>query len=723
MSSLAGAGLTLGFGLRSSELASPTGSAAVDRAHEEFRPSAFIRISSSGQVTLVSKQMEVGQGVKTSLPMILAEELDVRWQDVVIEQADLDSVYGSQFSGASTSVQSNYEAFRLLGATARTMLISAAANAWGLPASECHAQAGSVHHQASGKSIGYGALAARAAALPVPHRRAVRLKDPQSFKLLGTRVGGVDNERIVRGEPLFGIDMQLPGMRHAVYAKCPVFGGRIARANLEFIRTLPGVHDAFVLQGVGGLLGLMPGVAIVADTTWAAISARSRLEVRWDPPQTEGQDWASFTAEAMRKSHGPATTLLRKDGNAERALAQAHQRLEAWYAYPFICHAALEPLTCTAWFKDGVMELWTASQSPEWAQAHVAKTLGLPKENVRLHPLRAGGAFGRRLSSDYVVEAAAIARRVRSPVKLMWSREDEMQHDHYRAGGFHLLQGGLNENGGVVAWREHYISLGRDGQPGAALDHEAFPARSIDDCTLEQSVIDCHIPIGAWRAPGANVHAWVVQSFIDELALAAKRDPLEVRLDLLNGKRGVFSRLLPQGNSLHAARMTAVLKAVSQKSQWGRQLPRGQAQGLAFHASAGTCVAMVAEVTVTREGRLQVDRVVCVCDAGRQIVNLSGAEAQVQGAIVDGLSAAWFQQVDIQGGRATATNFNDYQLLRMPDAPTQVDVHFIRSDNPVSGLGEPALPVIAPAVCNAIARATGQRVRRLPLSLTDLRWV
>lgn len=723
VSALAGGGLALGFALRSPDGSPPHAPATNTPPGDGFKPNAFIRISPTGVVTLVSKQMEVGQGVKTSLPMVLAEELEVDWKDVVVEQGDLDAAYGNQFSGASTSTLKNYQPFRVLGATARSMLITAAAQTWGVPERECHAALSAVHHRPSNRSLGYGALASRAASLPVPSGRAVKLKDPKDFKLLGTRVGGVDNQKIVRGDPLFGIDMQLPGMRCAVYEKCPVFGGQVASANLDEIKALPGVRDAFALAGIGGVLGLLPGVAIVADSTWAALSARKKLKVQWTEGATASQSWAGFAAQAEQLARQPATTVLRQDGDVPSALASAAQRVEAWYVYPFIAHAALEPLNCTASFQGGVMELWTASQSPSWALDHVSASLGLPKEKIRLHILRGGGAFGRRLSSDYVVEAAAIAQRVPAPVKLLWTREDEMQHDHYRSGGFHRVRGGVNARGEVVAWHDHSICFGRGGQAGSVLDANEFPGRWVDNCVLEQSVIECGIPTGAWRAPKANVHAWVVQSFIDELAHAAKRDPLEFRLALLGDKTvmrsgGFFSR----GEGYQVARMRRVLETVAQRSQWGRTLPRGQAQGVAFHASYSGYVAQVAEVTVSPEGRLKVDRVVCVCDVGEQVVNLSGAEAQVQGAIVDGLSAAWFQQVDIEHGRVVQSNFNDYPLLRMADAPAVIEVHFLTSDNPIGGLGEPALPPIAPAVCNAIFRATGHRIRELPLARAQLGW-
>lgn len=722
VSSLAGSGLVLGLVLR----ASGDGATAAEPPHRakaasEFKPSVFIRITTDGVVTLVSKQMEVGQGVKTALPMVLAEELEVDWKDVVVEQGALDEAYGNQFSGASSSTLKNYAAFRLLGATARTLLVQAAANAWGVPAQECHAALSTVHHRASGRSLRYGELATRAAALPVPTGRAVKLKSPRDFKLVGTRVGGVDNDKIVRGAPLFGIDVRLPGMRHAVFEKSPVFGASVASANLAEVKALPGVLDAFVVEGIGGVLGLRPGVAIVAESTWAAFSARKKLKVQWADSPVVQQGWSAFAEQAARIARQPGANVSRQEGNVAKALASASQRVEAFYTYPFIAHAAMEPLNCTAWFKDGALQLWTASQAPAWARDHVSKSLGVPPAAIQMHIVRGGGSFGRRLSSDYVVEAAAVAMRSSGPVQLVWSREDDLQHDHFRAAGFHLLRGGLDARGDVVAWHDHFVGFGRGGPIDPHLGQE-FPAPWVADCTVEQSAIDCGVPMGAWRAPHANVSAWVVQSFVDELAHAAKQDPLAFRLALLGDRKemrpgGFFSR---QG-VYQVERMRRVLQAVAEKSQWGRPLPRGQAQGIAFHASYGGYVAQVAEVTVSPEGQLRVNRVVCVCDVGEQIVNLSGAEAQVQGSILDGLSAAWLQVVDIEGGRAKQSNFHEYPLLRMADAPA-IEVHFLRSDNPIGGLGEPALPPVAPAVCNAIFRATGHRVRELPIQRARLAW-
>jgi isoquinoline 1-oxidoreductase beta subunit len=723
ITSLAGSGLVLGLSLRSSaDAAASATPQALPHSKEAFAPNAFIRIAPNGVVTLIAKQMEVGQGVKTALPMVLAEELDVDWQDVVVEQAGLDGTYGNQFSGASSSTPKNYAPFRVLGATARTMLVQAAAITWGVPARECHAAKSAVHHRGSGRSLRYGELSARAATLPVPPARSVKLKSPRDFKLLGTRVGGVDNGPLVRGAPLFGIDVRLPGMRFAVYEKCPVFGSGVVHANIDEVKALPGVRDAFVVNGIGGVLGLRPGVAIVADSTWAAFSARKKLKVQWSDNPVAQQSWRRMADDAARVARLPGSSISRQSGDVGRALASAAQRVEAWYAYPFIAHAAMEPLNCTASFKDGVLQLWTASQAPAWARDHVSKSLGVAPGAVQMHIVRGGGSFGRRLSSDYVVEAAAIAMRSPVPVQLVWSREDDLQQDHFRAGGFHLMRGGLDASGSVVAWHDHFVGLGGRGQPIDPQLGDEFPAPWVADCTVEQSAVDCGVPMGAWRAPHANVSAWVVQSFVDELAHAAKQDPLAFRLALLGERKemrpgGFFSR---QG-VYQVARMRRVLQAVAEKCQWGRSMPRGQAQGIAFHASYGGHVATVAEVSVSPEGRLRVNRVVCVCDAGEQIVNLSGAEAQVQGSILDGLSAAWLQVVDIDGGRAKQSNFHDYPMLRMADAPA-IEVHFLQSDNPIGGLGEPALPPVAPAVCNAIFRATGHRVRELPISRASLAW-
>jgi isoquinoline 1-oxidoreductase beta subunit len=704
----------------------------------DFTPSVFIRIGQDGRITLISKQPEIGQGIKTSLPMVIAEELDVDWQDVRVVQGDLDPAYGSQGAGGSTSTPTNYENFQRLGAVARTLLVQAAARTWNVPPAACSTAKGQVLHAASGRSLGYGALAKLAATLPVPDAKGVALKDPAAYRLLGTRIGGVDNGLLVAGKPLFGIDVTLPGMLYATYVKCPTLGGRPVSANLGAIKAMPGVKDAFIVEGTANLNGLRPGVAIVADSTWNALRARKKLDVKWDDGDGAQHSWAGFTAQAQALAGQPGATTMRKDGDVHAALAGAAHTVEAAYSYPFISHASMEPQNCTAWFKaDGSLELWAPTQNPGAGQALAATTLNIPKERITLHITRSGGGFGRRLSSDFIVDAAAISQQVKAPVKLTWTREDDLQQDHFRAGGFHFLRGGVDADGKLAAWHNHFVTFANridkkesDGtsnsvlQPGsgANLSGDEFPGRWAANCLLEQTPIECRIPMGPWRAPGSNVFAWVFHSFIDELAHAAGRDPVAFRLDLL-GDKDIVPGTGERGQPYSVARMRNVLKTVAEKADWGkRSFARGQGAGVAFHFSHRGYVAEVAEVTVSKDGKLTVDRVVVVTDIGAQIVNLSGAENQVQGSVIDGLSTLMGPALNIEKGRIVESNFHEYALLRMPDMPAKIESHFLKTDYPVTGLGEPVFPPLAPAVCNAIFAATGKRVRTLPLSKTDLSW-
>jgi len=721
LTGLAGGGLALAFQIRPAR----GGSAP---AGGDFRPNAFVRVAPSGAVTIVSKQPEMGQGVKTSLPMIIAEQLEVPWSSVNIEQGDFDEkLYGGQSAGGSRSTPNNYDQFHLLGATVRTMLVEAAARTWKVPASECRAVDGTVVH-GSGKKLGYGALAATAATLEVPAKEAVRLKEPKDFKLLGRRIAQVDTPRIVTGQPLFGLDLQLPGMRHAVYEKCPAFGGKVVSANLDFVKTLPGVKDAFILEGNGKVKELNPGIAIIADSTWAAFSARRQLKVTWDEGKVAEESWDKFVAEARAKAASPGQRTLRRDGEVEQALASAAKKVSAEYLYPFISHANLEPQNTTAHFRDGRLEVWSPTQVPAAGVGMVTRVLNIPADKITVHLTRAGGGFGRRIGADYLVEAAAIAQRVPAPVKLTWSREDDLRHDQYRPGGLHFLQGGLDAQGRVTAWKNHFFTFGEGGQPGSggSLSPDEFPGRWIPNFLAEQTMFDTGWPMGPWRAPGSCVFSWVFHSFIDELAHAAGRDPLTFRLELLGtrdempaggGGKG------KQGGGYSVARMRNILKFTAEKAGWGKKkFARGSGAGIAFHFSHQGYFAQVAEVTVSKEGQLRVDRFVTGGDVGRQIVNLSGAENQVEGSVVDGLGALLTQELNIERGRVVQGNFHEYPLIRITEAPAKIETHFLSTDHPTTGIGEPAIPPVAPAVCNAIFAATGNRVRQMPLSRVDLRW-
>ena len=689
---LAGAGIgagTLGLGwVQRRRRAADAVPLTVRPGHPgELRLGVMLRIAADGTVNIVSSQAELGQGVQTALPMAVAEELDAAWSRVHVMQADLDPAFGNQFTGASLSIPQNLAACRRLGATARAMLVAAASHRWGVPASQCRTIDGEVRHEASGRSLPYGALAGAAAALPVPDN--VALKSPDAFRLLGTRVTGVDVPAIVSGAPIFGSDFTLPGLVHAMIERCPVPGGLLLEANLAEVKALPGVVDAFALDGAGGPYGLRPGVAVIARSTWAAMRARAALKLRWQLPDAAGQDAASWSIAAQaldaRPGH-PGAMVLRRDGDVEASIAKAARRLQAQYAYPFVAHAAMEPLNCTAHHANGTLDLWTASQNPAAAHAAVAATLGIAPTAVRLHGLRCGGAFGRRLGHDWIVEAAAVAMRVDAPVKLTWTREDDFAHDHHRPAAFHFLRAGLDAAGRITAWHDHVVGFSHDGErpgPGGRIDAEEFPARWVEPCLIELSHLRSPVPTGMWRAPVANGVAWVVQSFIDELAHAAGKDPLAFRLALLGTSDRVRSGgLLSRAPGYRVDRMRAVLKAVAERGDWGRLLPRGQGQGLAFHHCHGGYAAQLVEVTVTPAGRLTVDRVVCVCDVGELIVNPSGAEAQVEGSILDALSAAWWQEAAFSEARVQHRNFDTYPVLRMADTPQQIEVHFLRSPVP-----------------------------------------
>ena len=698
VTAIAGGGFMLASFVRSAH------AATLERfASGDFEPNAFIRISSSGTITIIAKNPEAGQGVKQSLPMIIAEELDVDWSQVTVEQAlSEESKYGVQFAGGSLSTPMNFDTHRQMGAAARAMLVAAAAKEWSVDAGECTTAHGMVLHAKSSRTLAYARLAAAAATMPVPDLKTVPLKDPKAFTLLGTRVPGVDNTAIVTGKPLFGIDVMVPGMLHAVFEKCPVFGGKVASANLEHVRRLPGVKKAFVVDGGTALDGLMPGVAIVADTWYNAKVARQSLQVKWDEGATaqQGSEW--FTQRAKELLQKPAEKTVRKDGDVAAALAGAARTVEASYFYPFISHATLEPQNCTAQFSDGKLEIWAPTQTPQSGRDLVAKTMGIAGANITIHQIRIGGGFGRRLKNDYMVEAAWIAREAGAPVKVLWTREDDMRHDHYRQLGYYHLTGGVDAAGRLVAWQQHAILENvRAGE---------FPARYVANYLAETSALPHGIPTGALRAPGSNGIAFVMQSFIDELAHAAGKDPLQVRLDLLTPAVPA----LP-ADTFDAARMRGVLERVRDMSAWGAKASSaGRGKGVAFHFSHRGYFAEVVDASVNAKGDVTVHTVWVAGDIGHTITNLSGAENQCQGACIDGVSAALGQEITIVNGRVRQGNFDAYPLLRMARA-FPVEVQFVRSANPPTGLGEPALPPVIPALCNAIFAATGKRIRQLPI--------
>ena len=698
------------------------------RVRKQGELNAFVRIAPDNSVTIMAKNPEIGQGVKTMLPMLVAEELDVDWRQVIVEQADYDSeLYKDQYAGGSMATPTSYMPMRQVGAAARLLLVKAAAAVWDVSASQCSTAAGVVKHAATGRTLPYGVLATPAAKFRAPDLTRLKLKDPKDFKIIGQRIGGVDSPRLVKGAPLFGIDMVVPGMLYAVYQKCPVFGGSVTSANLDEIKKMSGVRDAFVVEGgaqhvfeaEGGTQssGLLPGIAIVAASWWQAEKARQALNVRWNEGPYARQSSEGFAKTALELSYKPPAWSLRRDGDVQAALKSAAKRVEAAYEYPFIPHVTLEPQNCTAHVAGGKAEFWAPTQLPEAGRALIAGTLDIDKDDIVIHMTRCGGGFGRRLMNDYMVEAGVISKTVGAPVKLVWSREDDMQHDFYRAAGWHWLKGGVDAAGRIVAWQQHFVSFGQDKEFAscAGMSPHSFPAGRVPNLSYGASLIETGVPMGPLRAPGENALVWVFQSFIDKLAHAAGKDPLQFRIDLLGKKE-----LLPgDGPGLDTGRCIGVLEKVRQMSGWGRKLPPRSGLGVAFSYCHLGYAAEVVEAVVAADGKIAINKVWAAVDVGRQIVNPLGAENQAQGGILDGLSHALNHKITIKDGRTVESNFDGSSPLTMMQAPPVV-VEFLLTDHSPTGLGEPPMPPVIPALTNAVFAATGKRVRKLPVETAVL---
>jgi isoquinoline 1-oxidoreductase beta subunit len=673
-------------------------------------PNLYVRIDTDGTITIVSKNPEGGQGVKTAFPMVVAECLNVDWKDVSVEQAPLDDRYGRQAAAGSRGTPDGWDDLRIAGTAACHLLLAAAAEEWGVTPEECLARNGTVMHKSSGQSARYASLLETAASLPVPDIADLDLKSrPADFSLLGTFVPGVDNHKIVTGQPLFGCDTRLDGMLYAVYEKSSIYGGKVRDANVEEIRKLPGVTHAFVVEGSDDPRGLRSGVAIVANTWWQANSARKRLRVNWETSQSDASADYERQAEALREETGE---ILRSDGDVDEAFGNASQVVESSYYYPFVSHANMEPQNCTALYREsGELEFWAPTQNPKNGRALVAKTLGIPEDRIHVNMIRYGGGFGRRLRNEFMAEAAWIAREIRQPVQLQWTREDDMRHDYYRPAAWHHFKAGVDDDGRMVAFDHHFITFGANGETanGANLSAKHYPAGLVPNFRLRQSLVNINVPTGPWRSPGHSAYCWSYQSFFDEVALAAERDPLEFRLDLLSRSYGE--------TQMDLQRASDVLKLAAAKAGWGtRRLGANRSLGIAFHHDHGAYVSQVAEV-VADGSSIKVEKVFAAVDAG-PIINLSGAKNQVEGGIVDGLSTANLE-ITFANGAAQQSNFSDYELLRIGQAP-EIECHFIQSDNSPSGLGEPPIAPAAPAVCNAIFAATGTRVHKLPFSRSGI---
>jgi isoquinoline 1-oxidoreductase beta subunit len=705
------AGLVLGFHL------GDRASAAETTDSNDQAMNAFIRIATDNTITIYSKCPEIGQGIKTSFGVIIADELDADWNHVVMEQAEINTkVYGYQGSGGSTSIPRAWDQLRQAGAGARAMLIAAAAAQWAVEPAEITAQDSVLTHAASGKSASYGSLAAAAATMPVPDPKSLTLKTRAEYRLIGKRYHGVDDPKVVTGQPLFGIDVQRPGMVYASYTKCPAAGGKVRSFNVDEIKAQRGVLDAFALDGTGMFIEVMPGVAIIAKDTWSAFQAKDKLKVDWDLSGASTDSSSQFSARAKSLADKFPAKADNDVGDVDKSFASAAKTVEAYYEYPFAAHAPLEPMNTTAHWHDGVLEMWVPTQQPDRGLPLVAKVAGITQDKIVMHQTRVGGGFGRRLVNDYTCEAAAIAQKVNAPVKLQWTREDDFAHDFYRPAGYHQFKGAIDKEGRLDAWREHFITFTADGKTeatGANLTDNLKYSIKAPNLRRAKTMFPLRVPTGAWRAPGDNTQVFAAQSFMHELSLASGRDHVAFLIDAVNRDVPALVSKDPAVN-FSPKRATDVIQMCAEKAGWGKTLPSGRGLGLAWCYSHAGHVAQAVELSVDANKRIKIERVVVVLDVG-PIIDMAGSEAQAQGASTDALSTAMGLKVNIEKGVVQEGNYNAYPILRMPFAPMTIDPYFIQSENPPTGMGEPAFPALAPALGNAIFAATGERVRRLPL--------
>jgi isoquinoline 1-oxidoreductase beta subunit len=711
-----GAGLVLTFQLPREAFAATETPQTAAEASKDLSINAFIRIAPDNKITIYSKAPEIGQGIKTAFGLIIAEELDADWSHVAVEQADFNpKVYGYQGCGGSTSIPRAWDQLRQAGAGAKAMLIAAAAKKWNVQPSQITAKDSVLTHAASGRTATYGSLANAAAKMPVPDAASLKLKTRAEYKLLGRRHRGVDDPKIVTGKPLFGSDVQLPGMVYANFTKCPAVGGKVRAFNADEIKALPGVIDAFVVTGTGKPIEVMPGIAIIAKNTWAAFQAKVKLKVDWDESEASKDSTTEFSARAQQIADAFPTKADDEVGNVDRAFKDAAKTVDAYYEYGFASHATMEPMNTTAHWHDGVMEIWSPTQQPNRGLPMVTALVGVPEDKVVIHQTRAGGGFGRRLMNDYMVEAAAIAMKVKGPVKVQWTREDDFAHDFFRPAGYHQFKGAIDKAGKLDAWQEHFITFTADGKKevsGGGLTENLKFSTIAPNLRRATTMMPLMIPTGPWRAPGDNAQVFAQQGFLHELSTAAGRDHVAFLIDAVN--RSVPD-LKPKDEKVNfsPARASAVIKLCAEKAGWGRKLPKGRGLGLAWCYSHAGHVAQAVELSVDDHKRIKIHHIVAVADIG-PVIDMAGAEAQAQGASIDGFSTAMGLNITIEKGRIQQKNFNDYPMLRIAFAPHQVEAHFIQSDFPPTGMGEPALPAMAPATANAIFAATGERVRIMP---------
>jgi isoquinoline 1-oxidoreductase beta subunit len=691
---------------------------------EPFEANAFVTIEPDGTATITVAKSEMGQGVRTTLAMIVAEELDLDWSKVRVTQApEHPDKYGRQGTGGSGSVRTSWQPLREAGAKARAMLVAAAAARLGVSASELTTAHSQVVHAASGKKLGYGELAGLAAQQAVPAE--VKLKDKKDYQLLGKEHAGVDVRDIVQGKARYGMDIRQEGMLFASIARTPIFGGKVKSYDAAAAMAVPGVVRVVEVPAVGADAIVHAGVAVVARNNWAALKGREKLAVQWEPGPHARESSAGYLAQMDRSVGKKGKVQVNQLGQPDRVLARAGKAaLRARYEVPFIAHATMEPMNCTAHVQGDRCRVWGPTQFPNWAADAIAKALAIPRENVSVEISLLGGGFGRRINPDYAVEAALVARQVDAPVQVQWTREDDLQHDFYRPMAVHVIEASLGADGYPEAWRHRMSTPGirRTTAPDTAEEQLGLEESNgasdmlyrVPNRSLEYTYQAAGVPRGWWRAVHTTHTTFAVESFIDELAEKAGKDPYEYRMHLIDALQ--VSRPEPNKDfPWDPARLRGVLKLAADKAGWGKALPPGHGMGIAAGIDHLIYAAEVVEVSVI-DGKLRIHKVVCAADCG-PVLNPSGARAQIEGGVIQGLSAALREKITIAGGRVEQSSFGDYRILRMHEAPVAIETHFVETDTHPTGLGEPAVPPVAAALANAIYRATGKRPRSLPIEI------
>lgn len=716
LAGLTGAGIFLGVSFADAKVITL---ASADEG--VFEPNVYLKISSNGQVIIYSKNPEIGQGIKTAFAQIIAEELEVDWKQVQVEQGLLDNRFGAQFAGGSTGVKTNFDALRRAGAAAKEMLIEAAARQWGASLDKCYAKDGSVYQSGSEKKLSYAELAVPASKLNV--RESPALKDPKDFKIIGQPIRGVDNKKIATGSMEFGLDARPKGMVVAVIERSPVFGGKVKSVDDSEALKIEGVEKVVILESSKNPTQVVGGVAVIAKNTWTAMKGRKALKIEWDltgiEPESDEILRAQFETNLTRKGE-----VLRDDGNVDEAFAACAKVHEATFDAPFLAHVAMEPMNYIADVKADSVEVWGPTQVPGAVRGAAMELTGLAPGKIKVRMTRVGGGFGRRLMADYAWEAIALSKQIGKAVQVVWTREDDIQHDFFRPSGLYHMKAGLDANNKLVAWQLKGSTTSRRafaGATGGAHETEVFPdgfpAGFVPSFRMEYTPVVSKVPRGAWRAPGHNVTAWLDQTFIDEMAALAGKDPIAFRLEIL----GEEDKLMPyrdHGGPVYSTkRLKNVIKIAAENSKWDQPPAKGTYRGFAAHFMFGAYVAEVVTISMTNPTTVKIEHVTAVVDCGL-VINKSGALNQLEGGIIDGLNAAMNSAIHIQNGKVKESNFNEYKMLRMKDAPT-LDVQLVDSQESPEGLGEMTLPPVAAALCNAIFAATGKRIHSLPVNLAD----